>query len=209
MGNRPINRRPWRRKPWAKRRSTRWIELNCTNITEPCVMPNIPILCTSEDPDVRQVQDMWYGDDDMEYADDNTVLLERIVGSVNIGALALFDGEGNFSLPNVRMGILAVQEIEDLTSYRPPSLFVREDIEEYQWLWMYETNSLAQAWTTVGFPNNNGVRYGVHLDLDLHVKRKLSKKDHLVLLTEYAVSFEAGTTAASYTYLLRGLFSSK
>lgn len=208
MGNRPINRRPWRRKPWAKRRPTRWIELNCTQGSADCVMEGIPILCYSEDPDVRQVRDMWYGDDDMEYADDNTVLLERIVGSINVGALALPDAGGNWALPEIRMGLLVVQEVEDLSTYRPPSLYIREDIEEYQWLWMHEFNSTENAWQNDSrLPA--GVRYGRHLDIDLHVKRKLSKKDHLVLLTERSVPYLAGTVVASYTYLMRGLFSTK
>lgn len=154
---------------------------------------------------------MWSGDIDAEYADDGHVVLERLVGSINVGLIALPDAEGNFVMPTVRMGILAVEEVEDLTTYPAPSLFVREDIEEYSWLWMHEFNATEGAWvTTADFaPGNNGVRAGRHLDIDLRVKRKLSKKDHLVLLTERAVPFEFGTTAADYTYLLRGLFSTK
>lgn len=213
--NRPINRRPWRRKPWSKsRRPVRWVELNCSERPPdaPCQVSVQPAVCNAEDPALRSagVLELWSGDFDAEYADDASVVVERIVGDISLGGISLVDAEGQYVVPYVRLGILAVQEVESIATWDVPDLFAREDLEEYEWMWLYGTNFKGNWQPTIATELTQGMRYGDEVHIDLHVKRKLGKKDHLVVVAQFgSLGPLVGSVNVSFFHTLRGVFSTK
>lgn len=211
--NRPINRRPWRKKPWSKgnRRPVRWVELNCNETISDCTIEGHNAVCAFDDPDLRRLgtTELWSGDFDAEYADDANVVVERIVGDISLGGISLHS-DGQFVVPYVRLGLLAVEEVETIATWEPPNLFLREDLEEYEWMWLYGSNFKGNWVPTLGIEAVPGMRYGDELHVDLRVKRKLGKKDHLVLLAQFAtLGPPVGSITVGYFHTLRGLFSNK
>lgn len=213
MGNGPIRRRPWKRPPWKKtRRNRRWNELNAIPALDPCVFIPAAAVCSSDDPSLRRLgmQELWDGDIDAEYADASEVLLERIVGDIDVrGVTIASTPEGEWALPCLRMGLLAVEEVETVASYDPPNLWSREDLEEFQWLWLWQTWFPGFTGTQASTIPGQSVYYGDSNHLDIRVRRSLGKKDHIVLLAQYAVQggFGGSTASVVYNHDLRGVFT--
>lgn len=204
---RPINRRPWRRKPWTKSRPVRWCELNVNELTDNCAYGPKNAVCTNEDPSTLYLgtTELWNGDFDAEYADDANVVVERIVGDVVMRTRVTPDAEGQWIVPALRMGLLAVEEVEDISTWTPPNLWLREDFEEFEWMWLFHTQ-FDNWWIAL----DGVVRAGKEQHLDLRVKRKLGKKDHLVMLAQFAgLGGIQGSVVCDWSHSLRGLFSSK
>lgn len=211
--NRPINRRPWRKKPWSRgnRRPVRWVELNNTETVDDCQVSAHNAVCAFDDPVLRKpgTLELWSGDFDAEYADDASVVCERIVGDISLGGISLAS-DGQFVVPYVRLGLLAVEEVENIGDYEPPNLFLREDLEEFEWMWLYGSDFKGNWQPTLDWEAVPGMRYGDQLHIDLRVKRKLGKKDHIVLLAQFATLGPlVGSVTVGYFHTLRGVFSSK
>lgn len=208
--NRPINRRPWRRPPWRKsRRPVRWTELNTNPMTDACIVQPYNGVCIAEDPSAMSIGtlELWNGDFDAEYADDASVVVERIVGNISVRGFSP-EVAGANSVPVFRLGMLAVEGVEDIATWSPPNLFVREDLEEHEWMWLHQTWWDA-SWHEAPSWGPSGIRYGAEIFLDLRVKRKLAKKDHIVLLPHFAGVGVFEGASIQYVHNLRGLFSSK
>lgn len=213
--NRPINRRPWRRAPWRgkSRRPVRWVELNCSERggLETCEVNSNVAVCNTPDPSLRTagVLELWSGDFDAEYADDGNVVVERIVGDISLGGISLMGG-GQFVVPYVRLGMLAVEEVESVATWDPPDLFAREDLEEFEWMWLYGTDFKGNWVPTLSGEATQGMRYGDTIHLDLRVKRKLGKKDSIVMIAQFGTLGPlVGSVNVGYFHTLRGLFSTK
>lgn len=205
--SRPINRSPFRRKPWKlSQRSGRWTECNVSALLGDCQFGIQPFVCAVEDPVAMQpgTRELLAGDFDMEWADKSHVKIDRVVGDISLATRAIIVGN-EWSVPILRMGLLVVEEVEDIASWVPPNLFVREDVEEFSWMWLWQSSFEGMVpplvygdGPVVEAPFFSGVRVFDKVHLDLRVKRKLGKKDHLVMLHHAAqaaptpINFSAG-----------------
>lgn len=185
MGNRPINRRPWRRPPWrrAAKRPVRWLDANSNRTLEP---PWYTAGGPSPLPNQGKV--LLWGDDDLEWMDSNEVLLMRLVGSISYG----FTVEsrptdtfwGIYGPPVLRAGILVCEELDSQGGRPTLDLFDPEVLEEYEWMWLHQAGEY-----TAGSQIANGSSvfnaYRTDIPLDLRVRRKLGKKDAVVLYNQW------------------------
>jgi len=186
------------------------VELNTNAMDDPCVIIPANFTCASDDPTALNagLLELWDGDADAEYSDDSTVLLERIVGDISLRGRTIPDpAEGTWQLPYCRMGILAVEEVETITD-KGVNLWNREVLEEYQWLWLWQT-----CWPELSFSRppttSEHLYYGDAVHVDCRVRRKLGKKDHLVMLSQLAVvgGFAGSVVSVEYVHDLRGVFT--
>lgn len=208
----PFKRRVRRPIPMGGvRRPVRWIEGNSAQGIEP--IPQVsafsftPTLDTSAWPTAGGTE-LINGDSDLEWMDRNEVTVERIVGDITTAGFYVDETTGQFITQYVyRMGILVVEEVEDIGAWVPPSLFTRENLEEFEWMWLYQ--GLLQAainpieLTTGG----SALFFGETVHVDLHVRRKIGKKDHLVLLGQFGTfQLIPGDLATEAVHQLRVLF---
>lgn len=210
----PFHRRV--RRPFGRlggvRRPVRWIEGNSSHGIEP--LPAVSSFPLSPSIDVS----LWpaaggteliFGDDDLDWMDANEATIERVVGQVSVlGAQLIFGPADMHATALYRLGMLVVQEVEDIAAWVPPSLWDREALEEYEWTWMYQGE--------LSFFHPGGqvedTRYFArdHVDIDSHIKRKLGKKDHLVLLGQFGLtSALVSDLVLGASHQLRVLFKTK
>lgn len=218
----PFRRRVRKPLPLALRRPVRWIEGNSASGTDE--VPTItsfsftPTLDTSTWPAAGGTE-LVFGDDDLDWMDANEATIERIVGDISVSAFYLSGSDPDLS-PQihhafVRMGLLVVQEVEDIAAWVPPSLWDREAIEEYEWMWMWQgmLRETQQNFPTVPVGTSRHAWFLGTDDqhIDLHVRRKLGKKDHLVLLGQFGCGtlLEDASLGVSAVHLLRVLFKTK
>lgn len=215
----PFRRRVRRPIPLAQRRPVRWIEGNSAIGTEP--LPAVsafaftPTLDTSLWPTAGGTE-LVFGDDDLDWMDANEATIERVVGDIDVTGFFIHTGSSWHLSPFVRMGMLLVQETEDISTWVPPSLWDREAIEEYEWMWLWQSHlvpinapvPLSSLTTPGGEQFINYDTPTVHVDL--RVRRKVGKKDHLVLLGQFGLGAGIdGDIGISATHLLRVLFKTK
>jgi len=203
----------------APKRPVRWIEGNSSSGAEP--LPTVssfaftPTLDTSLWPTAGGTE-IVFGDDDLDWMDANEATVERVVGDIDVLGFFIQTGSTVLATPLVRMGLLSVQEVEDISTWVPPSLWDREAVEEYEWMWLWQshldiTNPPTPA-TNQQSPGGDNIWFWscptVHIDL--HVRRKIGKKDHLVLLGQFGTTAPLdGDMGITGTHLLRVLFKTK
>jgi len=177
---------------------------------DPCIITPANFTCASDNPTALNagLLELWDGDADAEYSDDSTVLLERMVGDIDVRGRVIPDPvEGTWQLPVIRMGILALEEVETVTD-KGLNLFNRENLEEFQWLWLWQSwfpgLSFSRPPTT-----SEHLYFGDAVHVDCRVRRKLGKKDHLIMLSQLAVvgGFAGSTVSVEYAHNLRGVFT--
>lgn len=164
----------------------RWIECNSTNSVDECSYLNRGISCGVTPPSLSRTI-LLDGDADIEWADRNEVRIDRVVGNINVAMQTRIEGgTGNWQEPTFRLGILLHEEVEDLAELGPIDLWDRESVEEYEWLWLWE--GMSETHFTLNLGTENHRIFGrVHVPIDLRVKRKMGKKDLLVLYHQQRV----------------------
>lgn len=198
------------------RRPVRWIEGNSAVGGEPLPtitgFPFTPTLDTSLWPTAGGTE-LINGDDDLDWMDATEATVERIVGDIDVGAFFIRTGETSVHRVWFRMGMITVQEVEDISTWVPPSLWDRESLEEYEWMWLYQsTLDELQANVQDTSPGGDALWSFTTptIHVDLHVKRKLGKKDHIVLLGQFGLTQPlVGDLAIQATHMLRVLFKTK
>lgn len=220
--SRPINRRPWRRAPWRKanRRPHRWIALNTTaGLGEDCVITEPWAVPCAASAGVSPAVTLAAGQVDVEpWADNQEVVVDRIVGQINLQGISYVTYTEAPALATapatmVRLGML-VQEETDPTAAPFINLFSDEHVEDFEWMWLQEVvpnnwNYLPGSSTT----GASGWGWTHTIDLDLRVKRKLGQTDNLLLYAALAIVAD-GNYATHFEYvtgshLLRSVFVSK
>lgn len=227
------NNRPIRTRPPGRKRPVRWIDAfsapGASTITEAGADPTpnpgvvdaggIYPFTSFTSVDWRE---LVVGDLDTEWADANEVVVERLVGDIRVAGRELFSSVDNLvSLaprwigmpPLVRMGIVLVEDVDDAaSSYDPPSLWQPDDLADGEWLWLWQLGSPNEAHMQLDEGASTALRVWTHdYHLDLWVKRKLGRRDRLVLCHEWAhvgPTF-SGDRAIDVQPLLRCLVSTK
>jgi len=210
----PFHRRV--RRPFGKfagqRRPVRWIEGNSSHGVEPLPVANgfslTPTLDTSLWPTAGGTE-LIFGDEDLDWMDANEATTERIVGNIDVlGANLLADGSNYVRAALFRLGLITVQEVEDISTWVPPSLWDREALEEYEWMWLYQGTVVMT--NPGGDTNGNNLFGSAHIDVDSSIRRKIGKKDHIVLLGQFALTGALTSDLVISAYhCLRVLFKTK
>lgn len=206
----PFKRRVRRPLPLAMRRPVRWIEGNSSagveELPETTSFTLTPTLDTSLWPTAGGTE-LIFGDDDLDWMDKNEATIERVVGDISLVGFGLYDSPLNIvTQAYYRLGILVVEEVEDISTWVPPSLWDREAVEEYEWMWLKQ-GLLKPAFAPLVTADYR-LWYNDELHLDLRVKRKMGKKDHLVILGQFGLGGTplVGTVGFTCSHLLRVLF---
>ena len=195
MSRIPHNRRGRRRMGMPlRKRPSRWIDCNSTVAAE-CQWSGGTVPCTP-----NAGRDLVFGDLDMDWSDKSEVVLGRIVGDVSLFATSSsnkpnpavpFDVIPNHRLL-VRLGVLVREEVDSFAGIEFIDLFDNEAIEEYEWMYLQQTQ-MEPRWgrtfvVSDGMTGENWVNVlQKDIHLDIRVKRKLGKKDHLVLCHQWAI----------------------
>lgn len=222
------NNRPIRTRPPGRRRPVRWIDAFSAAMQlagepptpNPGVVPpgSITPAATLYTADYRE---LVVGDIDTEWADANEVVVERLVGDITVkgrdslpGVDSLFQVATSFigMSTMVRMGIVLVEDVDDSpTAINPPSLWEADDLADGEWLWLWQLGSPNEQHMLFE-PADQLIRVWSHdYHLDLRVKRKLGRRDRLVLCHEFVhvgPTFN-GEHAVDVQPLLRCLVSTK
>lgn len=125
------------------------------------------------------------GEVDLDWADKSESRLDRVVGNVTLTATSSIVSTGEIVWPLIRLGMLVVEEIDDITTWNPPNLFDHDHLEEFEWMWLHQTYALAWPnWvSTPGWPQVEARGWGgIDIPIDCGVRRKLGKADHLMLV---------------------------
>lgn len=196
MGNRPINRRPWRRKPWGKRsqRPKRWNAVTLSRTGEGASVPDFVTvsLATAALPPVLTLVS---GQIDVEpWADEQEVLLDRVVGSITLGATAFWDSGDIISSPSpfVKLGLLVNEEIsQEVGSLPMLDMWDQETMEDYEWMWMW-SGYLEHITTRLLTGTQYLTEYNLKIDIDLRNRRKIGQSDELNLYGSFAPAYFHG-----------------
>jgi len=220
MGNRPINRRPWRRPPRIKRK-VQWVDgLSAGTFdrdsedpgppfTTPCIIPQLDIQCDPFDDGPRStLRTVWAGPTDATHLDQSNALIERIVGSLELRVYS--ENVSNTLVPLVRLGLLAVEEVPpgDASELQRISLWDNTHIQDYEWMWLYQTGGESQASPVV-----DAVYTRERIPIDVRVRRSLGKQDGVLLLASFvtplASDIEPPTAIVHLYPMLRVLHSTR
>jgi len=198
---RPIRRGRFPRFRRGRRRPTKWLDANSstvldTNICWPDVIspqcePTAPVVLISGDIDL----DIF----------DSDVTFDRLVGNLNLtGYIA---SEATAESLWYRFGILAVEDTDGL--YQTIDLWDRESVEEYEWMWIEE-----RIVPRTGFFTAAGSAlqlFDLSIPLDIKTRRKLGKKDAIVLYSQIKDFIGAGSAVISInqSHLMRAIAMSK
>jgi hypothetical protein len=167
-------------------------------------------------------REMVVGDLDTEWADANEVVVERIVGDVRVATSRT--GLGSSSpvilaqrLPVVRMGLLVLEETVSPATAAPPeapSLWNNDDLQDAEWMWLHQV-----AFDVVQIVPDTGPQPGPygsmhswsHFHLDVRVKRKLGRRDALVMCHTWATvgPLDGSIVTVDVQPMLRVLVSTK
>jgi len=139
------------------------------------------------------------GENDLDFADKSESRLDRVVGKVSIGLRSIQVEANVFSLVFARMGMLVVEEVDDILTWQPPNLWDHDHLEEFEWMWLWQGNIIDGEAGLLQLPNPNDpsfvdVRSWRTIDLDVRVRRKIGKQDHLVLLGQLSNGISAETS---------------
>lgn len=219
------NNRPIRTRPPGKRRPVRWID--AFSATIPLDAGSEPITGTlgvggilpGTGPSTLDYRELVVGDIDTEWADANEVLVERLIGDIHVFGCSTvpspvegLEGHWGQMHPLVRMGILLCEDVDEDSTPNPPSLWEVDDLADGEWMWLNQ----------LGSPNESHMQFDPNAEqyqrawshdihLDLRVKRKLGRRDRLVLCHEWALPAIAllGSHSVSVFPQLRCLVSTK
>lgn len=220
------NRRPIRapRQGWrrGRRRPSRWIDCFSSVSTAGSLGTSSLALSASSPADVAaSYRELLVGNSDTEWADANEVLVERIVGQISLSGADAIDnasaavlyGNWEFLLPVVRLGLLVVEDMDQ--SANPllvPSLLNADDLQDAEWMWLFQLGSPNETHIALDTVNEATVRTWTHdVQLDVRVKRKLGRRDRLLLVQDWSLRGAAYTGDHTVTLhpLLRGLVTTK
>lgn len=215
---RPIRRGriPFRRgRRWTSSLQRRWLDGYSTRAvgTDQCTQQVLDVFCDPSPP----ARVVLYGDTDWDWADASEVRIDRILGSISWDSMAGVE-TNNFAAPNhgdLRLGLLALEEWDGTTATAPViDLFDAEALEEYQWMWLYHSQGHVQRFPLPTTPMSMVVTQYDNIDVDVRTRRKLGKKDGVVLYAQYkyhsSSANEAGTLTLipRVTYQLRAIIRS-
>lgn len=213
-------RRSWKRKwrprgPGGRRPPTRWIDGSSQgNSGEPCLYSPIPLPCSvppnTPTAPLLGVYVVASGEVDLDWADKSESRLDRVVGDIGLKALTTIAQEDEIVWPDIRLGMLVAEEIDDITTWNPPNLWDHDHLEEFEWMWLYQTQVLGwdggareESWPSLG--SRSWFAKDVHVDL--HVRRKLGKADHLVIVGQFSHGISAVfNSAVGMACMLRAVF---
>lgn len=176
----------------------RWIDCN-SHLFSTCESTVTNISCAPGDP-----RELLVGDLDMDWSDKSEVTLARIIGDISLRGTVRNDGPTTYPLPLlVRFGLLVTEDTDRL--YQAIDLGDPESLEEYEWMWLKEQIIPYDLYTFSEASGNSEIAGVVSIPLDTTVKRKLGKKDSLVLYSQMASqgSLNNLSFSAQYTYQLR------
>jgi len=113
----------------------------------------------------------------------------------------------------VRMGIVLVKAVDDsAAAVNPPSLWEADDLADGEWLWLWQLGAPTESHVFYDSETYAVTRMWAHdYHLDLRVKRKLGRRDRLVLCHEWVHvgSTYVGDRGIDVQPLLRCLVSTK
>lgn len=198
---RPIRRPPIPRWKRGRRRPVRWIEGNSHNSNlATCVFDTVnDMQCEPQTPRV-----LLDGDSDFEWADRNEVRVDRIVGTLSWRGDIYEPGltAGGPPPAVVRFGIIAIEEAEGVFPFI--NLFDREALEEFQWMWLYQSMGNVQYDAAVA-EGQQIVKQYEDVRLDIRTRRSIGKKDAIVLYSQFAYLSDqplaAGTVGLNPQYV--------
>lgn len=220
---RGVNNRPIQRKPvaYAKRKGRwralnkalhpiRWLDANSTQAqVEGCGTTPVYLSC---DPLASPVE-LLVGDQDWDWSDTSEVRIDRMVGTMSWTYSYANDSQSSPILPLIlRFGILATEDTDRV--YQTIDLFDPESLEEFQWMWLEQRTAFGgDSGVFVGGATQDFFMYtgAVDIPLDIRTRRKLGKKDSVVLYaqTKLVAPAPAGYTVSSgLTWLLRSIIRS-
>lgn len=182
---RPIRRGKFPRFRRGRRRPQRWIEGNSAiSATEqPCTVQGSLFGCEPGTP----IRVLLAGDSDWEWADSNEVLVDRVVGTLTFRFFVQQEAASTTSVPfMIRYGVLALEETED--TYPTIDLYDREALEEFQWMWIDQFSVSGREWQQYDDPEDpsTGFMLGtIDQKVDIATRRKLGKKDRVVLYAQF------------------------
>lgn len=180
---RPIRRGriPFRRgKRWLSKalHPVRWLDCNSSqgNPLLQCEQTTHDQLCTPQAP-----LELLVGDLDWDWSDASEVRIDRIVGTLSWSVRFQSDASdlGSGAALMLRFGILATEETDRV--YQTIDLWDPESIEEYEWMWLGQ-HTLAPDWD--GLEAIWKSSKSIDIPLDVRTRRKLGKKDSVVLYTQ-------------------------
>jgi len=195
------NQRPIRRgripfRGRRKRREARWIDaFSASSSNVAGVIPtgviavDTSVTLTDQDASVTSVRELIIGDD-YDWSDDNNVLLERLVGSINVRALQGDDEVQNLfaGFPLIRMAVLAVEDAKSTAAATANltgiSLWANDSLQEYEWMWLWQSG----AWDTeTVWASGAGALLNreTGVPVDIRTRRSIGQKDRVVLLASY------------------------
>lgn len=150
------------------------------------------------------------GEVDLDWADKSESRLDRVVGSIGLKYRTIITQPDNFVWPDVRLGMLVVEEVENIVDWIPPNLWDHDHIEEFEWMWLCQRQALAFGdHIEVGdFPQVGSFVFGAYdQDVDIRVRRKLGKQDWLILVVQFANGIDAAfDISVQYVPMLRCVF---
>lgn len=155
-----------------------------------------------------------WGDDDLDWMDANEATLERTVGTLSLGTQVSVIPGVFLTLPVVRMGILVAEELQDQSVAPAIDLWERESVEEHEWMWLSQVSDF--SWNGDYVNGTTALKaYRADVALDLRVRRRLGKKDALLLYFQAGLQSNADASAPEFDftmslhYLLRSLIKTK
>lgn len=191
----------------------RWIDCNSNRLHPvagpPFVQGQTPTYAGT--PTTGKV--LLWGDDDLEWMDVNEVRVERLAGSIDIAVSVDQTVTSNIGQPVFRAGILLAEELEDQGTRPQIDLYDPESYEEFEWMYLASgiVSNYAGDFVTGGVAQT---RNNVSIPIDTRNRRKLGKKDALVLYVSIAWAYagDAEPTidwSATYSTAIRALLVSK
>lgn len=144
------------------------------------------------------------GDQDIEWADRDSVRVDRILGSVNVTAWTQLTAASPFAWDMqgiiCAFGVLCVEDTDNL--FQEIDLFDRESVEEYEWMWLERRLMDAKFSFTQGPANDDYIGAAFHqltLDWDIKTRRSLGKKDSVVLYSQWGWMSTLSPAVGTYT----------
>jgi len=208
---RPINRRP---AAYARRRGrwkafnkalhpVRWLDCNSSQVEEaPC---GVNVLYLGCDPLSTPVE-LLVGDLDWDWSDTSEVRIDRLVGTMSWHYRSV---STNLSAPPypliLRFGILATEDTDRV--YQTIDLFDPESLEEYSWMWLHQSIAADSPVS----PDDDSFQGSLDIALDVRSRRKLGKKDSIVLYAQTKLAAPAPSSfnvVSGLTWMLRAIIRS-
>lgn len=190
----------------------RWLDANSTQgvVENPCGMQPLYIAC---EPLAAGPVELLVGDLDWDWSDASEVRIDRIVGTMSWVYKSSGSAFTDPALPlAMRFGILATEDTDRV--YQTIDLFDPESLEEFSWMWLEHRTALGtenQFFDDTGVPQYIYHSGAIDIPLDIRTRRKLGKKDAIVLYAQtklIAPNPANYTVTSNLTWLLRSIVRS-